>query len=71
MPQTPAPADPKTIGEHTIKKRIEVRLTQALFAKQLGVARSTVGSWERNQYQPSGKVRRQIVAWLGFDPEPQ
>ena len=26
MPQTPAPADPKTIGEHMIKKRIEIRL---------------------------------------------
>ncbi len=70
MPQTPAPANPKTIGEHMIKKRIDMRLTQAVIAKQLGVARSTVGNWEGNFCRPYGKVREQIVAWLGFDPEP-
>ena len=71
MPQTPVPADPKTIGEHKIKKRIEMRLTQALIAKQLGVARATVESLDRNEYRPLGRVRRAIVAWLGFDPEPR
>ena len=71
MPQTPAPANPKTIGEHMIKKRIDMRLTQAVVAKQLGVARSTLGNWEGNFCRPYGKVREQIVAWLGFDPEPQ
>ena len=70
-PQTPIPADPKTIGEYMIKKRIETSMTQSQIAKLLGVARATVGNWEGNHCRPSGRVREQIVAWLGFDPEPQ
>jgi len=68
-PQTPAPADPRTIGEYMIKRRIETSMTQSQIAKQLGVAKSTVGNWEGKHCRPSGKVREQVVAWLGFDPE--
>jgi DNA-binding XRE family transcriptional regulator len=54
-----------------IKKRIEMWITQSQIAKQVGVAKSTVGNWEAKHCRRSGKVREQIIAWLGFDPEPK
>jgi len=67
--QTPAPAEPKTIGEHIHKKRKKLVLQQWQLAKQLGVWRATLGSWEANHYVPEGEVRDRVVAWLGFDPQ--
>ena len=62
------PTDPKTIGEHVHKKRKELGLQQWQLALLLGVWRATLGSWEANHYQPEGKVRDKVIAWLGFDP---
>jgi transcriptional regulator with XRE-family HTH domain len=59
-----------TIGEHVHKKRLAEGLTQGQLAALFGVWRSTLGSWEANHYEPIGKVRAQVVAWLGFDPCP-
>jgi len=63
------PTLPKTIGEHVHRKRIEAGLTQAQLARQLGVWRATLGSWEANHYQPLGKVRDLVIAWLAFNPQ--
>jgi DNA-binding transcriptional regulator YiaG len=60
---------PTTIGEHVHKKRKELELHQWQLAKTLGVWRSTLGSWEANHYQPEGRVRDRVIAWLGFDPD--
>ncbi|HTQ31167.1 MAG TPA: helix-turn-helix domain-containing protein [Opitutaceae bacterium] len=69
--RTPLIANPKTIGEHVHKKRKELGLQQWQLAKLLGVWRSTLGSWESNHYQPEGKARQRVIAWLGFDPAGQ
>jgi DNA-binding XRE family transcriptional regulator len=66
--RTPLPAEPKTIGEHIHKKRKELGLQQWQLAQELDVWRATLGSWEANHYEPEGKVRDKVIAWLGFDP---
>jgi DNA-binding transcriptional regulator YiaG len=67
--RTAVPAVPQTIGEHVHKRRKELGLHQWQLAKLLGVWRATLCSWEANHYEPAGKARRRVVAWLGFDPE--
>ena len=67
--RTLRPVTPRTIGEHVHKKRIEAGLTQGQLATMFGVWRATLGSWEAGHYEPTGKVRDKVVAWLGFDPD--
>jgi len=67
--RTLRPIEPKTIGEHVHKKRIDEGLTQGQVASLLGIWRATLGAWEANHYEPTGKVRARVVAWLGFDPD--
>ena len=69
--RTPIPTEPTTIGEHIHKKRADLGLHQWQLAEQLGVWRATLVSWEGNHYQPEGKARDRVVAWLGFDPHGQ
>jgi DNA-binding XRE family transcriptional regulator len=69
--RTPVPEDPKTIGEHVHKKRKTLGLHQWQLSQLLGVWRSTLGSWEANHYEPLSGVRTRVIAWLGFDPQPE
>ena len=66
--RTPLPTEPKTIGEHVHTKRVRLGLTQKELGGQLGVWRATLVAWEGNHYQPEGRVRDRVIAWLGFDP---
>jgi DNA-binding XRE family transcriptional regulator len=69
--RTPVPTAPKTIGEHVHKTRKDLGMHQWQLAQELGVWRATLGSWEANHYQPEGKIRDRVIAWLGFDPRAQ
>jgi DNA-binding XRE family transcriptional regulator len=66
--RTPVPKSPTTLGQHIHRKRLNERLIQRQLADQLGVLRATLGAWEADHYQPEGKIRAKITAWLGFDP---
>ena len=64
------PADPKTIGEHLRKKRIDMGLSMAQLAKLLefGVTDSAIEKWEKNQNHPTPEHWARIAHFLGFDP---
>src|ERR1039457_6236419 len=62
---TPVPVEPKTIGDWILCTRVERRLHQHEVAAILGVARATMSAWETNLYQPKGKDRERVLAWLG------
>ena len=47
MPQTRTPADPKTIGEHMIKKRIEMRMTSTFSFRLSDVSSPCQGSFNK------------------------
>jgi len=67
--RTLRPVAPTTLGGHVHKNRIEAGLTQGQLAAVFGVWRATLGAWEAGHYEPTGKVRDRVVAWLGFDPD--
>ena len=64
------PANPKTIGEHLRKKRIDLHLSMSQLAHilGLGITDSAIEKWEKNQKSPTQEHRNRIVQFLGFDP---
>ena len=54
-----------TQGERIIAYRRKVGLTQEQLARQLGIDPETLGRWEREENQPSPKLRKRLA---GFPP---
>jgi DNA-binding XRE family transcriptional regulator len=63
-----ASQEPKTLGEHIRKCRLERHLLQTELAKRLGVNRVSVQNWERGVYEPNANVIPSIIEFLGYDP---
>jgi DNA-binding transcriptional regulator YiaG len=67
----PSPRPPKvpwTAGDHLLKRRRDLGLTQAQVAKTLGVKVGTITSWEKNRQEPCGERLGGILRFLGYDP---
>jgi transcriptional regulator with XRE-family HTH domain len=62
--------EPRTLGEHIKKRRVELGLTQKQAAKALGVNPWTVLNWETGQHQPPIRSIPAVLAFLGYDPFP-
>jgi transcriptional regulator with XRE-family HTH domain len=58
------------LGEHLKVRRLELGLTQAELARQLGVVEDTVLNWEAGHTTPRIDLYGRIVAFLGLDPIP-
>lgn len=56
-------------GEKVKLVRSYFKLTQAQFAKKIGVKLITVGSWESGAHNVSIKSQGKICATFGIDPE--
>jgi transcriptional regulator with XRE-family HTH domain len=63
--------EPKTLGEHVRKQRLERHLLQSQLANLLGVDRISVQNWERGIYRPSPRVVEKVIEFLGYDPRNQ
>ena len=64
------PTNPKTIGEHLRKKRIDLNLSMTQLAKVLGmgITDTAIEKWEKNQNKPTEHHQKAIVKFLGFCP---
>jgi DNA-binding transcriptional regulator YiaG len=64
------PANPKTLGEHLRKKRIDLHLSMTQLAQTLGLGFTVtaIEKWEKNQNRPTEEHRSRILEFLGFDP---
>ena len=49
------PVNPKTIGEHMRKKRMDSRLMQSEVANIIGVSEESIWNWEHGRTKPSKK----------------
>ena len=54
----------RPLGELLIRRRAELKLTQAALAKRLGVCRKTLANWENSQSKPISDVWRKIRCLL-------
>ncbi len=60
--------EPKTLGEHVLKYRLFLKLSQPQLAKLLGVAAETVLNWELNYRKPSINHTGKLIQFLGYYP---
>jgi transcriptional regulator with XRE-family HTH domain len=60
--------EPRTLGEHIRKRRLELRLSQKEAAKRLGYRWTTVLNWENGKRKPGVERIPDIIAFLGYDP---
>jgi len=64
------PLEPKTLGDHLRRRRLDLRMLQRTAAEQFGVREETIGLWENGLARPLARHYGQIVRFLGYDPEP-
>ena len=63
------PANPKTIGEHIRKVRLERGLLQKDLAKILKVSEDSISKWENNKNRPRKSQFSKIEDFLNCIPE--
>jgi len=70
-PRPGYPEEPKTIGEHLRKRRLDLGLRQKDVAERLGAHYKTYDNWEQGKHEPEFRFLPAIVAFLGYDPTPE
>ena len=66
----PYEREPKTLGQHLKKRRLELGLRQRDIADNMGVNTWTYLLWEQNKTKPEVRYWPKIILFLGFDPSP-
>lgn len=61
-------SNPKTIGQHLLKLRIDLKLTQGAAAKRIGVSQTTIGQWERDLATPDVAHMKNVIDFIGYYP---
>lgn len=70
-PKNPAyPAELKTLGDHLRKVRLNRGLFQSDVAKILNVTTDAVTNWELNRNEPTTRLAKLIIDFLGYFPFP-
>lgn len=60
--------EPKTLGEHILKNRLEKGLFQEDVAALIGVTSNSITNWELNHNQPDLRFYPSIIKFLGYNP---
>lgn len=60
--------EPKTLGEHLLKRRLFLELSQAEVGKLFNVCSFTVGNWEKGHSEPKIFQIPILIEFLGYDP---
>ena len=63
----PIAKQPKTIGEHLRRRRVQLQLHQSQGAKLLKVSTVTLSRWERDHTYPTWDYHETITKYLGYD----
>lgn len=69
-PRPGYPEEPKTIGEHLKRRRLDRGLRQKDVARELGVDFKIYENWEQEKYEPEDRFFPAIIRFLGYDPSP-
>ncbi len=61
---------PRSVGEHILRHRLKLGLSQGQAATVLGVRSWTVLNWEKGHTEPPTKAYKAIIRFLGYEPYP-
>ena len=62
------PAQPETLGERLRKRRMDLGLSQRKLASRLGVSKTSIEHWERNEVKPARWMVPRLREFLGLQP---
>ena len=62
--------EPRSLGDHVRKRRLELRVSQKEVARRLGWSWRTVFNWEKGKTKPAMEFIPAIIGFLGYDPFP-
>ncbi len=65
------PKDPKTIGEHILKRRMDLGLLQSAIEQRMGVCCDTICNWENGWSEPELRYLPAIIEFLDYNPFPK
>ena len=63
--------EPRSLGEHVRKRRLELRLSQKEVARRLGWSWRSVFNWENGKTNPAIESIPGIIGFLGYGPFPE
>lgn len=63
--------EPRTLGEHIKRCRLQRNLSQEAAATVFGVTEATVVNWEKGHTEPPVHGMAALVQFLGYDPFPE
>jgi len=64
------PENPRTVGEHLLKARLDRHFQQRDAAREIGCDPGTLLNWEKGRVAPDVRFWPAILAYLGYDPRP-
>jgi transcriptional regulator with XRE-family HTH domain len=64
------PHDPKTLGEHLRRVRLDRDLWQKDVAREIGCSKASLLNRERGRAEPELRFLPAILRFLGYDPRP-
>jgi DNA-binding XRE family transcriptional regulator len=67
----PYEVNPKTLGGHLKKRRLELRLFQKDLRKLFKLEKETYANWEKDKCIPSMRYFPMLINFLGYDPLPE
>jgi hypothetical protein len=65
------PEDPKTLGEHLRRARLDRGLLQRQVAEAIGCHHASLHNWKRGRREPEPRFLPGILRFLGYDPRPE
>lgn len=65
---SPYPNTLETLGDHLLKRRLDLGLRQIDVARELGTNEMTVVNWEKNYSKPRLSFIPSIIKFLGYSP---
>jgi site-specific DNA recombinase len=65
------PTELRTIGDHTRRRRLELKMLQREVAVQIGVDTTCVFNWEAQISKPEIRYMPSIIGFLGYNPLPE
>jgi transcriptional regulator with XRE-family HTH domain len=62
------PENPQTLGEHILRKRLQLRLLQVDVASLIGVSEDSITGWETGRSAPQIHLYPAIITFLDYYP---
>ena len=62
------PTNLKTIGDHILKRRLDLRKDQRGGSHAIGVTEDTISSWERCAHEPALEYMPKVIEFPGYVP---